>query len=383
MKGILVAGLALAATISGVAEAAETQRATFGTLPDGRTVEAITLSNGKGMRAMVISYGAILQSLSVPDRTGKSEEVTLGYADLKGYLVAPNYFGATVGRYANRIKAGRFTLDGREYKLALNNGPNALHGGVQGFDKRLWKVEKVTNGATASVVLSYTSADGEEGYPGALTVTATYSLNEANELSVEYRATTTKPTIVNITNHSFFNLGGEASQRSIYDHVLTIPADATTPVDATLIPTGDLRPVEGTPFDFRRPTPIGARIRDGRDPQIVFGQGYDENFVIGRAVSAEPKLHARVEDPATGRVMEILSNQPGVQLYTGNFFDGTAIGRSQLAYRQGDGLALEPQVFPDTPNQPGFGSARLDPGQTYRNIIIYRFSTPAPTAAAK
>ena len=222
------------------------------------------------------------------------------------------------------------------------------------------------------------SADGEEGYPGQLTVTATYALNEKNELQVDYVATTTKPTIVNITNHSFFNLAGEASQKSIYGHILTIPAETTTPVDRTLIPTGQFRPVAGTPFDFRKPMVIGARIRDGRDDQIVFGQGYDENFVVDRKLSATPRLMARIEDPHSGRIMDILSNQPGVQLYTGNFLDGTAIGKSGLAYRQGDGIALEPQVFPDTPNQPAFGSARLDPGQTYRNTIIYRLSTTAP-----
>ncbi|HEX5184252.1 MAG TPA: aldose epimerase family protein [Allosphingosinicella sp.] len=378
MKRWLGAGLIFAAVLPGAAQAADARRAAFGTLADGRPVEAITLTNGRGMRVTVLSYGAILQSVAVPDRDGKVEDVTLGYADMKGYLLAPNYFGATVGRYANRIRAGRFTIDGRSYALAKNNGPNALHGGVQGFDKRLWTVESVTGGATASVVLRYVSADGEEGYPGALTVTATYSLGEANELTVEYRATTTRPTIVNITNHSFFNLAGEAAQRSIYDEILTIPADATTPVDATLIPTGELRPVGGTPFDFRRPTAIGLRIRDGRDPQIVFGQGYDENFVIARTVSEKPRLDVRLEDPATGRILDILSNQPGLQLYTGNFLDGTAIGKSGHSYRQGDGIALEPQVFPDTPNQPAFGSARLNPGQTYRNVIVYRFSTTAP-----
>jgi aldose 1-epimerase len=375
MNYLTKGALCVAALMPVAAHAGEATRTSFGTLPDGRKVEAITLTNGHGMRATIISYGAILQSLSVPDRAGKSEDVTLGYNDMKGYLAAPNYFGATVGRYANRIKGARFVLDGKTYALAANNGPNALHGGVKGFDKRLWSVEKVTSGDTASVTLRYVAADGEEGYPGQLTVTATYSLNEKNELSVDYSATTTKPTIVNITNHSFFNLAGEASQRSIYDHVVTIPAETTTPVDATLIPTGELRPVEGTPFDFRKATPIGARIRDGRDPQIVFGQGYDENFVIAKAPSTAPVLHARVEDPSSGRVMEILSNQPGVQFYTGNFLDGTAIGKSNHAYRQGDGLALEPQLFPDTPNQPAFGSARLNPGQSYRNVIVYRFST--------
>jgi aldose 1-epimerase len=375
MKNWMIAGLTVLALSQTAAHAAGAKRSAFGTMPDGRTVEAVTLSNAKGMHATILSYGAILQSVIVPDRAGKAGEVTLGYADLKGYLVAPNYFGATVGRYANRIKAGRFVIEGTTYKLALNNKTNALHGGERGFDKRLWTIAKVESGPVSRVVVTYTSADGEEGYPGALSVTATYSLNERNELSVEYEATTTKPTIVNITNHSFFNLTGEGSGKSIYGEILTIPADTTTPVDQSLIPTGELRPVAGTPFDFRRPMVIGARIRDGRDPQIVFGQGYDENFVIARDVSAEPRLHARVEDPITGRVMEVLSNQPGLQVYTGNFLDGTAIGRSGNAYRQGDGLALEPQLFPDTPNQPAFGSARLNPGQTYRNRILYRFST--------
>lgn len=357
---------------------AEASRASFGTLADGRAVEVVTLTNGQGTTARILSYGAVLQSLSTPDRTGKADEITLGYADMKGYLTAPNYFGATVGRYANRIKGGTFSIDGKAYRLTANNGANALHGGVRGYDKRLWTVERVTSGPSAAVVLKYVSADGEEGYPGELTVTATYALNEQNELRVDYSATTTKPTIVNITNHSFFNLAGEASRATIYDHYLTIPAETTTPVDRSLIPTGAFRPVAGTPFDFRKPARIGARIRDGRDDQIVFGQGYDENFVIDRALSPAPRLMARLEDPASGRIMDVLSNQPGVQVYTGNFLDGTAIGRSGLAYRQGDGIALEPQLFPDTPNQPAFGSARLDPGQTYHNIIIYRFSTTAP-----
>jgi aldose 1-epimerase len=313
----------------------------------------------------------------VPDRDGRAADVTLGYADMAGYIKAPNYFGATVGRYANRIRAGRFTLDGKAYRLAVNNNSNALHGGVKGFDKRLWKVIEVAGGPTAHVTLGYTSADGEEGYPGTLKLTATYSLNEQNELTLEYKATTDKPTIVNVTNHSFWNLAGEDAGRPVYDSLLTIPAETTTPVDSSLIPTGAFRPVAGTPLDFRQPTAIGTRIRDGRDDQIVYGQGYDENYVIARDIAATPRLLARLEEPSTGRVLEILSNQPGVQLYTGNFLDGTAIGKSHHAYRQGDGIALEPQVFPDTPNRPEFGSARLDPGQTYRNIILYRFSTSA------
>lgn len=374
LRTFATAAIALAMVAPAAARAATADRARFGALADGSPVEAITLTNAHGMRARILSYGAILQAVEVPDRDGKIADVTLGYADMRGYLQAPNYFGATVGRYANRIKAGRFSIDGTAYTLALNNKTNALHGGVKGFDKRPWRVVEVSGGTAAHVTLAYTSADGEEGYPGELTVTATYTLTDSNELSVEYRATTTKPTIVNITNHSFFNLGGEAAQRSIYDAVLTIPAETTTPVDATLIPTGAFRPVAGTPLDFRTPMVIGSRIRDASDLQIVYGQGYDENYVLARDVSATPRLAARVSDPVTGRTMEVLSNQPGVQLYTGNFLDGTAVGKSGHAYRQGDGIALEPQVFPDTPNQPAFGSARLDPGQTYRNIIVYRFS---------
>lgn len=378
MKVVVGAVIAWALMIPGAAHAAEANRSEFGKLRDGRSVEAITLSNSSGMTVRVISYGAILQSVSVPDRQGRSAEVTLGYDNMEGYLVAPNYFGATVGRYANRIRGGQFTLGGKTYQLTRNDGGNALHGGPAGFDKRLWTVEEVRSGPVASVRLRYVSADGEEGYPGELAVTATYSLGEENVLTVDYEAETTRPTIVNITNHSFFNLSGEASQKQIYDHFLTIPAEATTPVDEGLIPTGEIRPVKGTPFDFRKPTRIGERIRDARDPQIVFGQGYDENFVVARGVSDEPRFLARVEAPDTGRILDIYSNQPGIQLYTGNFLDGSAIGRSGHAYRQGDGIALEPQLFPDTPNQPSFGSARLDPGQTYRNTIVYRFSTTAP-----
>ncbi len=376
-KAIAITTFSLCLLAPASAHAASAERSRFGALADGQAVEVVTLTNARGMRARVLSYGAILQAVEVPDRDGKVADVTLGYSDMRGYLEAPNYFGATVGRYANRIKAGKFTLDGKRYSLALNNKTNALHGGVQGFDKRLWRIVEAKGGTTAHVTLSYTSADGEEGYPGALSVTATYTLNDANELSVDYRATTTRPTIVNITNHSFFNLGGEASQRSIYDAVLTIPAETTTPVDATLIPNGQFRPVAGTPLDFRQPMVIGSRIRDASDLQIVYGQGYDENYVIARDVARTPRLNARVEDPVSGRTMDVLSNQPGVQLYTGNFLDGTAVGKSGHAYRQGDGIALEPQVFPDTPNQPAFGSARLDPGQTYHNQIVYRFAVKA------
>jgi len=368
------AALALALIAPSVA-GAEASRTPFGALADGRPVEAITLSNGKGVTARILSYGAILQSLVAPDRAGHKADIVLGYADLAGYLAKPNYFGATVGRYANRIAAGHFTLDGKTYALATNDGPNALHGGKAGFDKKLWTVIEVKDAPRPSVTLGYTSPDGEEGYPGTLTVTATYTLDETDALTLDYRATTSKPTVVNITNHSYFNLAGEGSGRSILTNLLTIPAEAITPVDKTLIPTGELRAVAGTPFDFRTPTEIGKRIRDGREEQIRFGQGYDFNYVLTRAATTTPHLAARVEDPWSGRVLEIATNQPGLQFYSGNLLDGTAVGKSGTSYRQSDGMAMEPQVFPDTPNQPALGSARLDPGQTYHSQIIYRLST--------
>ncbi|MFF9552705.1 aldose epimerase family protein [Methylobacterium fujisawaense] len=379
MRGVGPLALCACAAIPGLtpapAQAAEPVRTVFGTLPDGRSVEEVTLTNGKGITARILSWGALLRSLDVPDRSGKAADVVLGYNDLASYLTKGSYFGVSVGRYANRIRAGRFTLDGQTYTLATNDGPNALHGGAAGFDKRLWTITAVKGGAAPSVTLRYVSPDGEEGYPGTLTATATYTLDATDTLTVTYEATTDKPTIVNLTNHSFFNLAGEGSGRSILDQTLTIPAERFTPVDATLIPTGAYLPVAGTPFDFRKPTVIGARIRDGRDEQIVRARGYDHNWVVTDAPTAEPHLVARVEDPESGRILEVASNQPGVQFYTGNFLNATVVGKSGLAYRQSDALALEPELFPDTPNQPAFGSARLDPGKTYRNVIAYRFST--------
>ncbi|KOX50237.1 MULTISPECIES: aldose epimerase family protein [Methylobacterium] len=379
MRGVGPLALCACAAIPGLTpapvRAAEPVRTVFGTLPDGRSVEEVTLTNGKGITARILSWGALLRSLDVPDRSGKAADVVLGYNDLASYLTKGSYFGVSVGRYANRIRAGRFTLDGQTYTLATNDGPNALHGGAAGFDKRLWTITAVKGGAAPSVTLRYVSPDGEEGYPGTLTATATYTLDATDTLTVTYEATTDKPTIVNLTNHSFFNLAGEGSGRSILDQTLTIPAERFTPVDATLIPTGAHLPVAGTPFDFRKPTVIGARIRDGRDEQIVRARGYDHNWVVTDAPTAEPHLVARVEDPESGRILEVASNQPGVQFYAGNFLNATVVGKSGLAYRQSDALALEPELFPDTPNQPAFGSARLDPGKTYRNVIAYRFST--------
>ena len=380
----LAMGLLAAAGGASAAAAADVSRAPFGSLPDGQAVEAITLSNGRGMRARIITWGAALQQLMVPDRHEALDDVTLGYPTIDGYLAKSEYFGATVGRVANRIAAGRFTLDGQTYQTPVNDGPNALHGGTKGFDKVLWKVVEVKSGPTASVSLRYVSPHMDQGYPGTLTVTATYTLDESNTLGVEYRATTDRPTVVNLSNHAYWNLAGEGSPRGAMGHLLTIPADHYSPTDATAIPTGEFRPVAGTPFDFRRPTAVGARVRDAADQQILFGRGYDHNWVIARDIAREPRLLARVEDPESGRVMHVLSNQPGLQFYSGNFLDATVVGKSGRLYREGDALVLEPQMFPDTPNRPEFGSVRLNPGQTYRNVILFRFSTsggqpqPAP-----
>lgn len=358
--------------VSAGAQAADYARASFGKLADGRAVEVVTLRNAKGVRAGVINYGAALQSLVMPDRDGKLADVTLGHSSLDGYLAKPNYFGATVGRFANRLADGKFTLDGKQYQTPRNDNGNALHGGERGFDKVLWEVVEVKRGETASVRMRYVSKDGDQGYPGTLTVFATYSLNEANELRIEYTATTDRPTIANITNHAYWNLAGEGAAVGAMGHILTIPAEHYTPVNEKLIPTGELQPVADTVFDFRKPQPIGARVREARDPQIVYGKGYDHNFMIARDVTNEPRLVARVEEPTTGRGFELLSNQPALQFYSGNFLDGTVIGKSGRLYRQGDALVLEPQLPPDVPNQPKLGSARLEPGATYRNVLVYR-----------
>jgi len=266
-------------------------------------------------------------------------------------------------------------LDGRAYQTPVNNGPNALHGGTKGFDKVNWQVLRANAGPTASVTLQYVSPHMDQGYPGQLTTTATYSLDERNVLTVEYRATSDRPTVVNLSNHAYWNLAGEGSPEGAMEHLLTIPAAHYTPTDSNAIPTGEFRPVEGTVFDFRQPTAISARVRESSDPQIVYGKGYDHNWVVARTLSATPRLLARVEEPRSGRVMEIHSNQPGIQFYSGNFLDATVIGKAGKLYRQGDAIVLEPQMFPDTPNRPEFGSVRLNPGQTYSNVIQFRFST--------
>jgi aldose 1-epimerase len=373
LKTIALCGAALA--LAGTAQAAELSRKPFGKLPSGEMVEALTLTNGKGVSATMITYGATLQSLIAPGRDGVGADIALGFADAAGYANNNSYFGASVGRFANRIGKGRFKLDGKTYRLALNNDRvAALHGGVKGFDKVVWKVLEAKAGPVASVTFGYVSPDGEEGYPGTLTATATYALDEQNQLTITYGATTDKPTIVNLTNHALFNMAGEGAPEGAMGNELTLFADAYTPVDGELIPTGAVIPVAGTAFDFRKPTAVWERIRDARAPQLVIGRGYDHNYVLNGPSGGAPRLAARLTDPKSGRTLEILSDQPGIQFYAGNFMNGLMVGKSGKMYRQGDGIALEPQHFPDAPNKPKFASTRLDPGQAYQNTMIFRLS---------
>lgn len=373
LKTALSYALALSLA-SGTALAAEASRAPAGTI-DGAAVETLTLTNGKGVTAKILTYGATLQSLMAPGKDGQIADVLLGYDDAKDYADHPNYFGVTVGRYANRIAGGKFSLDGTSYQLPVNdNDVNSLHGGGKGFDKQVWKVVSIKSGPTAKAVLALTSPDGDAGYPGKLDVTVTYTLDENGNLGIAFDAKTDKPTIVNMTNHAIFNLAGEGSPEGALGHVLTIPAKAFTPVDANLIPTGELKPVDGSVFDFRTARRVADGIRDGRDQQIVYGRGYDHNWALDKGATRTPELAARLEDPVSGRVLEVLTTEPGVQFYAGNFLDGTLVGKGGHLYRMGDGIALEPQKFPDAPNKPAFLSARVDPGKPYHHQMIYRLS---------
>lgn len=357
------------------ASAATADRTKFGKLADGTVVEAVKLSGANGVVARIITYGATLQAFEVPDRNGKIADVTLGYDDLQSYIDHPNYWGQTIGRYANRIAGGKFSVDGRDYQLPRNDKTNSLHGGTIGFDKKVWRILAVESGPKASVVLGLTSPSGDQGYPGALEVKVTYTLDDQGDLTIDFDATSDAPTIVNLTNHALFNMAGEGAPGGILRHRLTVPASRYTPVNAALIPTGELRAVAGTVFDFTKSRVIEDGIRDGRDAQIVMGHGYDHNFVLDAGKTPQPKLAARLEDPVSGRVLEVLTDQPGIQVYTGNFLDGTLVGKRGHLYRMGDGIALEPQLFPDTPNQPAFGSARVAPGAPYHHRMIFRVST--------
>jgi aldose 1-epimerase len=349
-------------------------KAPYGTLADGTAIDQYTLASWHGITVKIITYGGIVTEIDTPDRAGKIANVALGFDNLADYVAKSPYFGAIIGRYANRIAKGTFTLDGTTYHLPINNGVNSLHGGIMGFDKHVWTATVVPpSHAGAGLKLSYTSVNGEEGYPGTLKVDVTYTLTSNNQLRIDYHATTDLATIINLTNHTYFNLAGEGSG-DVFNQVLWLKAHNYTPVDSTLIPTGVIAPVAGTPFDFTKPTPIGLRIRDA-DPQIVIAQGYDHNFVIDRpAGDSSLILIAKAVDPISGRVLKTYTTEPGVQLYTGNFLDGTLVGPSHHTYRQGDAFTLETQHYPDSPNEPAFPSTVLRPAQTFTSTTIYAFS---------
>jgi aldose 1-epimerase len=343
------------------------KRERWGELVSGEPVYLFTLSNQRGLEAQITNYGGRLVVLKTPDRAGKPGDIVLGFNNLAGYLGKNPYFGALVGRYANRIAHAEFTLNGTRYQLARNNGENSLHGGWIGFDKVLWDAEETNSG----VLLRYFSKEGEEGYPGNLQVEVTYTLGEDSELRIDYTAETDKETVLNLTNHSYFDLSGEGLGR-IIDHEVTIHADRFTPVNANLIPTGELRAVAGTPFDFRRPAIIGSRI-DQRDEQLTYALGYDHNYVLNG--TGELFLAASAVDHSSGRVLEVLTTQPGMQFYTGNHLDGTVVGKQGRPYGFRSGFCFETQHFPDSPNQPEFPSTRLKPGEQFRTTTVLRFST--------
>ena len=372
-QGLTIAAAIAMFTMSNLASASDLETAVYGKLDDGREVKIFTLTNANGLVAKVMEYGAILVGIEVPDHQGKKADVTLGFDTLAGWLTNTNFFGATVGRFGNRIAHGKFTLDGREYALATNNSPGGipchLHGGVKGFDKVLWHGEPVRKAGMRGVALTYTSKDGEEGYPGTLQVKVTYWLTDANELVWEAQATTDKPTVINLANHTYWNLSGDPA-KPITDHVPMLAADSYLPTDRGLIPSGQVAPVEGTPMDFRTPMAVGARVNADFEA-LKFAGGYDHCWVLraGKGV----RLAAVVNEPASGRTMEILTDAPGVQFYSGNFLDGSSAGKKGTRYQCRTGLCLETEGYPDAPNHPGFPSAVLRPGQTYHHTMIVRF----------
>jgi aldose 1-epimerase len=368
---LLIPVLAFAAMAQTPAKGGSVNKAVFGKTPDGKSVDAYTLTNSNGMEVRAITFGGIITSIRVPDKSGKFDDVALGFNTLDNYLRNPPYFGAIIGRYGNRIAKGQFTLDGKTYTLAVNNRPNHLHGGNKGFDKIVWKAESFKNADNVGIIFTHTSKDGDEGYPGNLSLRVTYTLNNKNEITFDYEATTDKATPVNLTQHSYFNLAGEGNG-DILSHLMTLHAGKMTPVDQNLIPTGELAPVDGTPFDFRKPTAIGARIGATHD-QIRFGNGYDHNFVIDRNGNGLV-LAAHVEEPTSRRVLEVSTTEPGIQFYTGNFLDGSLTGKSGKPYARRTGFALETQHYPDSPNKPMFPSTILKPGETYRSKTVYAFS---------
>jgi len=355
-----------------VAVDAQVTKQPFGKTPDGQQIDLYTLRNAHGVEAKIMNYGAIVTSLKVPDRNGKFDDVVLGFSDFDSYLKNDPYFGAIVGRYGNRIAKGRFTLNGVEYKLATNNGENHLHGGIKGFDKVVWTAHQLTTKAGPAVALTYLSKDGEEGYPGNLTANVVYTLTNNDELKIDYTVTTDKDTVHNLTHHSYFNLAGEGNG-DILNHVVTINANRFVPTDAGSIPTGELKSVAGTPFDFLKPMAIGARINQD-DEQLKFGNGYDHTWVINGRPGVM-RFAATAYDATSGRVMQVWTTEPGVQFYTGNFLDGTKTGKSGKAYERRNGFCFETQHYPDSPNHPSFPTTTLKKGQTYKSTTIYRFST--------
>jgi len=389
---VLAASLLIAPSAFAKGNGLSIKKSSFGRLPDGTAVDKYTLSNKHGMKVAILTYGGIIQSLKVPDKKGKKANVTLGFGNIGGYtsaayLKSNPYFGALIGRYGNRIGGGKFPIDGVTYTIDKNNGPNSLHGGFKGFDKVVWSAQQVRANRAVGLRLSRLSPNGEgcdptrdpapvctTGYPGNLNVSVLFTLDNNDNLRFDYRATTDMPTVVNLTNHSYWNLAGEGSG-TIYQHELQLRASAFTPVDATLIPTGQIRKVSGTPFDFTKARAIGDRIR-GDNQQLVFGRGYDHNWVLNRRRGSTNMITAaRLTDPSSGRRLTIRTTEPGIQFYSGNFLDGTLYGTSGHQYRQGDGLALETQHFPDSPNKANFPSTVLRPGETYRTATVYRFST--------
>ncbi|MET9353514.1 aldose epimerase family protein [Streptomyces sp. NPDC006617] len=366
------AGLA-ATAVGGTAHASGGRKPVkelFGKLADGTKVYRWSLENG-GTRMKVLSYGGVVQSLEIPDRRGRYANVSLGFDNIEDYVARSPHFGALIGRYGNRIAKGRFTLDGKEYQLSVNDGENSLHGGALGFDYRVWDVEPFTEGSDTGLVLHYTSVDGEMGYPGTLKAKVTYTLTRRGDWRIDYEATTDKATVVNLTSHVYWNLAGEGSG-TIEDHELSIAASRFTPTDAGLIPTGELARVSGTPFDFRRAKPIGRDIRDAH-PQLVTAKGFDHNWVLDKGITDRPEHIATLRENASGRTLRIATDQPGLQFYSGNFLDGTLTGTDGSLYRQGDALCLETQHFPDSPNHPSFPSTVLRPGETYRTSTVHSF----------
>ena len=366
---ILQAGC-MSKTSPGAAAKATVTRAPFGVLANGDSVHVFTLTNANGVEIRALDYGGVIQSLRTPDRAGRFADIVLGFDSLDQYVKLSPYFGAIVGRYANRIAKGTFTLDGTTYHLAINNGPNALHGGLVGFDKVVWNAEPFSADSSVGVVWTHTSPDGDQGYPGALQLRVTYTLTNDNRLEIDYQATTDKPTIINLTNHSYFNLAG-AGSGDVLQQLMQINADSVTPVDSTLIPTGKLAAVAGTPLDFRTPTPIGAHIADA-DPQLKYAGGYDFNYVLNRTDTTSLVHAARAEDPASGRTVDVFTTEPGLQFYTGNFLDGSFAGKGGTYIRRG-AFTLETQHYPDSPNHPNFPSVVLRPGQTFNARTVFAF----------